>query len=122
MTRKHPSHTVAMTGHYTDRTCQWRHLSRPSPEPLAALGDGWLPSPGRAARRSLIGFSLSVLWWPPFCEKRARSLGRSGLVDTLGGLTEDKGVHAGDEVVGEADLKAGGRLQLCYRFWSQVDV
>jgi SAM-dependent methyltransferase len=48
MASKHPSHTVAVTGHYTDRTCRWRHLSRPSPELLAAPGDGWLPSPGRA--------------------------------------------------------------------------
>jgi hypothetical protein len=30
------------------RTYRWRHLSRPSPELLAALGDGWLPSRGRA--------------------------------------------------------------------------
>jgi hypothetical protein len=37
-------------------------------------------------------------------------LGRRGLVDSVSALTEDKGVHVGDEVVWEADLKAGGRL------------
>ena len=30
-----------MTDHYADGTCQWWHLSRPSPELIAALGDGW---------------------------------------------------------------------------------
>jgi hypothetical protein len=30
-----------MTDHYADGTCRWWHLSRPSPELLAALGDGW---------------------------------------------------------------------------------
>jgi SAM-dependent methyltransferase len=34
-----------VTDHYADGTCQWWHLSRPSPELIAALGDGWL-SPG----------------------------------------------------------------------------
>lgn len=42
------SHTVAMTDHHADGTYTWWHLSRPSPEPLAALGDGWLPPSGRA--------------------------------------------------------------------------
>jgi len=42
------SHTVAMTDHYADGTYRWWHLSRPSPELLAALGDGWLPPGGRA--------------------------------------------------------------------------
>jgi SAM-dependent methyltransferase len=36
-----------MTDHYADGTCQWWHLSRPSPELIAALGDGWLPPRGR---------------------------------------------------------------------------
>jgi len=40
----------------------------------------------------------------------ARPASAAGLVDPLSGLTEHKGVHVGDEVVGEADLKAGGRL------------
>ena len=43
------------------------------------------------------------------------------MVDSLGGLTEDEGVHAGDEVVGEADLKAGGRFELCHRFRGQLE-
>jgi len=34
-----------VTDHYADGTCQWWHLSRPSPELIAALGDGWL-APG----------------------------------------------------------------------------
>ncbi len=42
------SHTVAMTDRYADGTYRWWHLSRPSPELLAALGDGWLPPRGRA--------------------------------------------------------------------------
>jgi len=37
-----------MTDHHADVTYRWWHLSRPSPEPLAALGDGWLPPSGRA--------------------------------------------------------------------------
>jgi SAM-dependent methyltransferase len=36
-----------MGDHYADGTCQWWHLSRPSPELTAALGDGWLPGSGR---------------------------------------------------------------------------
>jgi SAM-dependent methyltransferase len=37
-----------MIDHYAEGTYRWWHLSRPSPEPLAALGDGWLPPSGRA--------------------------------------------------------------------------
>lgn len=48
MARSHLSHTVVVTDHYADETYRWWHLSRPSPELLAALGDGWLPSSGRA--------------------------------------------------------------------------
>jgi SAM-dependent methyltransferase len=48
MARRHLSHTVVVTDHYADRTYRWWYLSRPSPELLAALGDGWLPSRGRA--------------------------------------------------------------------------
>jgi len=48
MARRHLSHTVVVTDHYADGTYRWWHLSRPSPELLAALGDGWLPSRGRA--------------------------------------------------------------------------
>jgi SAM-dependent methyltransferase len=36
-----------MADHYADGTFLWWHLSRPSPELLAALGDGWLPGSGR---------------------------------------------------------------------------
>jgi SAM-dependent methyltransferase len=42
------SHTVAVTDHYADGTYRWWHLSGPSPELLAALGDGWLRPGGRA--------------------------------------------------------------------------
>jgi SAM-dependent methyltransferase len=42
------SHTVAMADHYADGTYRWWHLSGPSPELLAALGDGWLRPGGRA--------------------------------------------------------------------------
>jgi len=42
------SNTVAMTDHYADGTYRWWHLSRPSPELVAALGDGWLRPAGRA--------------------------------------------------------------------------
>ena len=31
-----------MTDHYTDGTCRWWQLSRPSPELVAALDHGWL--------------------------------------------------------------------------------
>jgi SAM-dependent methyltransferase len=41
-------HTVAMTDHYADGTYRWWHLSEPSPELVAALGDGWLGPSGRA--------------------------------------------------------------------------
>jgi hypothetical protein len=51
------SHTVAMTDHYTDGTYRWWHLSRPSPELLATLGDGWLRPGGRALD---IGCGLGV--------------------------------------------------------------
>ena len=37
-----------MTDHYADGTYRWWHLSGPSPELLAALGDGWLRPGGRA--------------------------------------------------------------------------
>lgn len=37
-----------MADHYVDGTYRWWHLSRPSPELISALGDGWLPSRGRA--------------------------------------------------------------------------
>jgi SAM-dependent methyltransferase len=33
--------------HYADGTYLWWHLSRPSPELVAALDDGWLPGGGR---------------------------------------------------------------------------
>jgi SAM-dependent methyltransferase len=36
-----------MADHYADGTYLWWHLSRPSPELVAALGDGWLPGRGR---------------------------------------------------------------------------
>ena len=36
-----------MTDRYADGTCRWWHLSRPSPELIAALGDGWLAPGGR---------------------------------------------------------------------------
>jgi SAM-dependent methyltransferase len=36
-----------MADHYADGTYLWWHLSRPSPELLAALGEGWLPGSGR---------------------------------------------------------------------------
>ena len=35
-----------MADHYADGTYLWWHLSRPSPELLAALSDGWLPGSG----------------------------------------------------------------------------
>jgi SAM-dependent methyltransferase len=34
--------------HYSDGTYRWWHLSRPSPELVSALQDGWLPGGGRA--------------------------------------------------------------------------
>ena len=37
-----------MTDHYADGTYLWWHLSRPSPELVTALEDGWLPGSGRA--------------------------------------------------------------------------
>jgi SAM-dependent methyltransferase len=37
-----------MADHYADETYRWWHLSRPSPELVAALDDGWLPEAGRA--------------------------------------------------------------------------
>jgi SAM-dependent methyltransferase len=37
-----------MADHYADGTCTWWHLSRPSPELVSALDDGWLPATGRA--------------------------------------------------------------------------
>jgi SAM-dependent methyltransferase len=36
-----------MTDHYADGTYRWWHLSRPSPELISALGDGWFLSRGR---------------------------------------------------------------------------
>jgi SAM-dependent methyltransferase len=36
-----------MADHYADGTCRWWHLSRPSPELLSAISDGWLPPAGR---------------------------------------------------------------------------
>ena len=36
-----------MADHYADGTYLWWHLSRPSPELVAALCDGWLPGRGR---------------------------------------------------------------------------
>lgn len=36
-----------MADHYADGTYLWWHLSQPSPELVAALGDGWLPGSGR---------------------------------------------------------------------------
>jgi SAM-dependent methyltransferase len=38
--------TCHMADHYADGTCQWWHLSRPSPELISALSDGWLPGGG----------------------------------------------------------------------------
>jgi SAM-dependent methyltransferase len=35
-----------MADHYADGTYRWWHLSRPSPELVAAMGDGWLPGSG----------------------------------------------------------------------------
>lgn len=36
-----------MADHYADGTCGWWHLSEPSPELVAAVGDGWLGDGGR---------------------------------------------------------------------------
>ncbi len=36
-----------MADHYADGTYQWWHLSRPAPELVSALEDGWLPGGGR---------------------------------------------------------------------------
>ncbi len=36
-----------MADHYADGTYRWWHLSRPSPELISALRDGWLPGGGR---------------------------------------------------------------------------
>jgi SAM-dependent methyltransferase len=38
--------TVGMADHYADGTYRWWHLSRPSPELISALGEGWLPGTG----------------------------------------------------------------------------
>jgi SAM-dependent methyltransferase len=37
-----------MADHYSDGTYRWWHLSRPSPELVSALEEGWLPAAGRA--------------------------------------------------------------------------
>ena len=37
-----------MADHYADETYRWWHLSRPSPELVSVLDDGWLPRAGRA--------------------------------------------------------------------------
>jgi hypothetical protein len=37
-----------MPDHYADGTYRWWHLSRPSPELVSVLDDGWLPRAGRA--------------------------------------------------------------------------
>lgn len=37
-----------LEAHYADGTCAWWHLSRPSPELVAALADGWIRAGGRA--------------------------------------------------------------------------
>jgi len=37
-----------MADHYSDGTYRWWHLSRPSPELVSALEDGWLSGTGRA--------------------------------------------------------------------------
>ncbi len=42
------SQTCAMADQCADRTYLWWHLSRPSPELVSALDDGWLPRSGRA--------------------------------------------------------------------------
>jgi SAM-dependent methyltransferase len=34
--------------HYADGSCSWWHLSRPPPELVSALGEGWLPGRGHA--------------------------------------------------------------------------
>jgi SAM-dependent methyltransferase len=36
-----------MADHYADGTYRWWHLSRPAPELVAALAEGWLPGRGR---------------------------------------------------------------------------
>ena len=38
--------TAGLADHYADGTYLWWHLLRPSPELVAALGDGWLPGGG----------------------------------------------------------------------------
>jgi SAM-dependent methyltransferase len=40
--------TCVVADHYADGTYLWWHLSRPSPELVAALSDGWLAHAGRA--------------------------------------------------------------------------
>jgi SAM-dependent methyltransferase len=56
-----------MADHYADGTCAWWHLSRPSPELIAAPGDGWLPPGGRAldigcGLGTEVGYLASVGW------------------------------------------------------------
>jgi hypothetical protein len=52
--REQAAETVGMADHYANGTYLWWHLSRPSPELVAALADGWLhrtrPAPRCAAR------------------------------------------------------------------------
>jgi SAM-dependent methyltransferase len=56
-----------MADQYSDGTCRWWHLSRPSPELVSALQDAWLPGSGRAVDvgcglGSEAGYLASVGW------------------------------------------------------------
>ena len=56
-----------MADQYADGTFRWWHLSRPSPELIAAVNDGWLPSGARVldigcGLGSEVGYLASAGW------------------------------------------------------------
>jgi MFS family permease len=61
-----------------------------------------------------LGFSVAALGHLTTTRRAQETARRTAarLVDSLGDVTKDEGLHLGDEVVREADLKASGLVQL----------
>jgi SAM-dependent methyltransferase len=87
-----------LSDHYADGTYLWWHLSRPSPELVAALGDGWLSDAGRVLDTGCgLGSEASHL---------ASAGWRAAGIDLSGTALRRAAAEHGDVAFARADVRA----------------